>query len=543
MRRSLTVLGLIIFSVCAYAVGVSAAVPVVNVGGCLKTWTFKSKDVVWVGRWDQKDAKIINDDLNLIVTDLADLKTSYTCVHDASLKAASSDVNQYKAIISDAAEINKYAAVFKTHLSDLTDNINNFLNTQGLTTVRAPLLVKSATATNTMLSKALASLAPVIKDVTIIVTNSAALAAGNFEKYKTERNAASMGPKTDEIKVEDITAPIIEKTKDDPLLKEKESLVAKVDGLTPDKTEEAFAGDYVTPDKLTEFTTNLQNKKYALTASVSPTVRTLNNSSSSPDTTTNGTANLTADELQKKIDDAATAKANQQVITDMQQKMHDIELKESIPPASSTSNTTANGGGAAGGGASGSVTAQAPQPPDFARDAERKKWLERARQMDADSMKRAMAQAMKGGKAAGKLTFVKERGSTFSLKDLFGKSDDTTTTTTDKKTKDKDLAFMDKDFMSGFAGTDSDKYKKYYGTGVGPNEGSSKNLNRSNFDNMYEQARIKALTEDATEELAGRYVDLFLLVHSIVDDYYRKGLLVDTSEVIEPVSLKGSPSI
>ena len=128
MRRSLTVLGLILFSVCAYAAAGDPVVStVVNAGGCLKTWTFKSKGAVWTGRWDQKDSKIIDADMKLINSDLADLKTSYTCVHDASVKVANSDVNQNKAIISDAVEINKYAAAFKAHLSDLTDNINNML--------------------------------------------------------------------------------------------------------------------------------------------------------------------------------------------------------------------------------------------------------------------------------------------------------------------------------------------------------------------------------------------------------------------------------
>jgi len=502
--------------------------------------------VVWTGRWDQKDSKIIDSDLVLIKADLADLKTSYTCVNDASIKIQGTDPTQYKAVISDATEINKYAVVFKTHLTSLTEGIKE----SSKTTIRTLFSTKSVGETNIMLSKAATALAPVITDLDVVIDYSSKLAAGNFTNYETNRKAVSTGPQTEEIKVEDITAPIVEKTKDDPLLKEKDSLVAKVDGLAPDKAKEAFQGDYTTQDKLTEFTTNLQNKKYAL-ASIIPDVKPdAKTQSVLPGSTTD--SNLTPEQqLQAAKDKAAADQAIKDKATadqadkdkqfkDLQDAVKAMQIKADIPPGSTTANTA--GGGGAGGGASGSVNAQAPQPYDAAREAERKKWLERARQMDNEAMKRAMAQALKGGKGVSQAKFVKEKGSAFSLRDLFGKSDEAPAPTNDKKTKD--LAFMDKDFMSGFgSATETDKYKKYYGTGVGPNETSTKNLNRSNFDNMYEQARIKALTEDAIEQLAGRYVDLFLLVHSIVDDYYRKGLLVDTSEVVEPVSLKSSPRI
>ena len=64
MRRSLTVLGLMFFSVFAYAVVNPADTPpsgtVVNAGGCLKSWAFKSKAVVWKDGWDKKNSSAID---------------------------------------------------------------------------------------------------------------------------------------------------------------------------------------------------------------------------------------------------------------------------------------------------------------------------------------------------------------------------------------------------------------------------------------------------------------------------------------------------
>ncbi len=103
-------------------------------------------------------------------------------------------------------------------------------------------------------------------------------------------------------------------------------------------------------------------------------------------------------------------------------------------------------------------------------------------------------------------------------------------------TKVKKPSIFDK--YEGKSDTSSKKgdYSSYYGTANIPNSLSSKELAMNRFSSMYEMARRKALIEDAKSEFAGRYVDIFLLQHSIIYDYYSKGLLVDIGEIVTPIS-------
>ncbi len=74
--------------------------------------------------------------------------------------------------------------------------------------------------------------------------------------------------------------------------------------------------------------------------------------------------------------------------------------------------------------------------------------------------------------------------------------------------------------------------------GQGPSSVSPKDMFRTKFDSLYEKARIKALTEGADSEYAGRYIDIFLLVRSIIDDYYKSGKLSESAEIIKPVDIR-----
>ncbi|MCX6112075.1 MAG: hypothetical protein NTY22_02145 [Proteobacteria bacterium] len=549
MSKFLIILGLIIFSINVYATDPpTTATGIVNAGKCI-TWSFKSKDIVWKNGWDRMNFNQMSIDMGLINDDLNDLKTSYNCVHKTSQTGLPKIEEQgaydkYKALISDATEANKYASAFKANIVKLRDDIKNALNNpqgKALSGNRSPhgLATNSVGNTNNGLAKYVQDLEAIISATDNIITNSSILASGNFKKYDAV--------KPNEMCVDNITNPIIDKIKDDKSLQEDESIVSKITKLSEDKTisadpikleQEATkvfigTGDQTDP---TQFSTNLQNNKYAL-AVVNPSNKTLandntnvaNNANAANKANTANNANstpLTAEQQKLKDDEAQ----RQKDFTALQEQVKLMQLKDDIPPASTTTGTTPGGGGA-----SGSINTQAPQPLDLERDAERKKWLERAKKMDEDSMRRAMTQAMKSGKGTGKLAFSRGQGSAFSLRDLFSKpSDDIMENKT--TSKEKDMGILEK----GFGGTtqQTDKYKKYYKMGEEPEESSSRDLSRSNFDSMYEQARIKALTEGATQELAGRYVNIFLLMHSILYGKYIEGSLVDTSEIVKSMDLK-----
>ena len=514
-------------------------------GACTKTWKFTSSAVT-ASKYDQA----------LITADLTTLQAMLDCVNTASLKLPA-DITakgvdaRYKAVISDATETNKYAASFKdfvTKLKTHTDTLITTLNASGSVSLKTPGLSNTAT-----LSSQSAKLAAAVTVADDIVTKSATLAQGNFGSYTTKRNALTKIDLAPAICATDITDPLATKFKDDKS-QETESILAQVAKLKTSRTntttteDDVLAGDYMTEPNLTDFITKLKAGEYSSTPKAGST-NTTTNTTTNPATTqgvdptkvgTNASSSTyTADQI-KKIQDASTAAAtatqaaldkktaDDSTLADLKTAMANLQLKENYLPASATnSNTPGTSSGSAG-----PVAAQAPQAPDLARDAEKRKWLERAKQAEDQALRQLMKTSLKSGKLQGKPAFAKSTGSTFSLRDLFNKPSDDNTATTDKKSKD--VALLDDNFKP----EQGDKYKKYYKMGKGPDESSSKDLARSSFDSMYELARVRALTEGADSEYAGRYIDPFLLIHSIIDDYYRKGLLVDTAEVITPVNLR-----
>ncbi|MEI6079197.1 MAG: hypothetical protein WCQ53_00975 [bacterium] len=513
-------------------------------GACTKTWKFTSSAVT-ASKYDQA----------LITADLNTLQSMLDCVNNASLRlppdvAAKGVDAKYKAVISDATETNKDAALFKdfvTKLKTHTDDLIAAVNNSGSVSQRTPGLSNTAT-----LSSQSAKLAAAVTLAGDIVTKSATLAQGNFGNYTIKRNGLANPNSAPEICASDITDPLATKFKSD-TSKEEESILSQVAKLKTNKTntktteDDILAGDYTTEPNLTDFIAKLKAGEYSST----PKVTTSTTATTTNPATTQGvdpaklgtdasTSTYTADQI-KKLQDASAAAAtatqaaldkktaDDSTLADLKTAMANLQLKESYLPASTTNSNTP---GTSSGGSAGPVSAQAPQAPDLARDAEKRKWLERAKQAEDQALRQLMKTSLKSGALKGKPAFTKGTGSTFSLRDLFNKPTDDNAATTDKKTKD--VALLDDNFKP----EQGDKYKKYYKMGKGPDESSSKDLARSSFDSMYESARVRALTEGADTEYAGRYIDPFLLIHSIIDDYYRKGLLVDTAEVISPVNLR-----
>ncbi len=104
-----------------------------------------------------------------------------------------------------------------------------------------------------------------------------------------------------------------------------------------------------------------------------------------------------------------------------------------------------------------------------------------------------------------------------------------------KKAKPSIFDKTDKDSSSLVTSKKGD-YSDFYSSSNVPNPTSSKDLALNRFSSMYEMARRRALVEDAKSEFAGRYIDIFLLQHTVIYyDYYCKGLLIDVGEEVTPI--------
>ncbi|MEI6092358.1 MAG: hypothetical protein WCQ47_01590, partial [bacterium] len=534
MPRVLVLLSLVFVLANAYAVDPNANVA----SSCIKSWMFESKNMVW----DKVDSTVLQKDLD-------SLKSIYTCVHDASKKLMSPDVkstyDNNKIVVLDAVELNKYASVLKNKIKTLKDDTDKELKkltdaaavkqTSYFNIMRSP----SNTKEEKILTDQSKKLEILSADADKVETNSATLASGVFGVYEKKRDASMP-----EICVgDDIVTPINTKLKDNTSLQESESLLSQMSKLKEDKTVDdeklktKFVGQYTEPAKRDEFFNSLMNDKYAISSTATTTT-----SSVAPTINNPSADQAIADKLQKdqaaaadkkKAEDAAAKLATDQAATtaaavaqaakekefkDLQEAVKLMQLKEAVPPAASNTNNST--GGASGTSGIGSTSVQAPQAYDPIKESERKKWLERAKQLDQQAMNQAMRQVLKAGRAVNRPSFSKSSGGggSFSLKDLFSKPTEDSFSDDKKSTKDKNVpSFFGGDTTPKTQ--DADKYKKYYDMGTGPSDASSKDLTRSRFDSMYESARIKALTEGAyNTEFAGRYIDPFLLVHSIIDD-------------------------
>lgn len=294
------------------------------------------------------------------------------------------------------------------------------------------------------------------------------------------------------------------------------------------KVNLAVAGGYA-PDAYGAalFTRDLNDGKYNMVSS-DPSIIIPDPNKIIPDKqppTVVNTENNDDDKIEGGTEEAKEIKALTAKIKEMEEKEKEAAKNTPSTASSSDKNTTSPG--------SSSSFSMGGFNKSF--DAERKK---RAADLEEGQKKREMQNILKEVRAKTKaprstgLAF--QKGTSGGLgSSLFGRGDKDAADTSKKTSKPSIFNNYDgKD-----AGTASKKgdYSGYYGKANIPDSLSSKELAMSRFSSMYEMARRKALIEDAKSEFAGRYIDIFLLQHSIIYDYYSRGLLVDVGEIVTPI--------
>jgi hypothetical protein len=322
---------------------------------------------------------------------------------------------------------------------------------------------------------------------------------------------------------------------------EDESLHSKLLKVKNDDTKlkTTLMGEYEKDDKLTKFKDDFQRDQYAIKLSEEekPKEEEKKNDEPAVDPAVQ-TKTYTKEELDAISKQQVEAALKDYETSDTKKKLDAIMLKEAIAPASSSSSDSGTSG-ASGGSLAGSVSTSAPKGYDAQREKERAKWLARAKEAEEKAMRQAMLKDLKTGRSAKPPKIAGKSGAgAMSLRDLFQKNQNTgLAQKTDPKRADAgDQMFA---FLDRANSTDpKDKYKSYYRMGQGPGDVNPKDLFRTKFDSLYEKARLKALTEGADSEYAGRYVDIFLLVRSIMDDYYKSGKLSETKEIVKPVDIR-----
>jgi len=160
-------------------------------------------------------------------------------------------------------------------------------------------------------------------------------------------------------------------------------------------------------------------------------------------------------------------------------------------------------------------------------------------QRTLDTQREALRRALTMKSPAGRQAFSRQGFDYARMKDVLDDKDKTKSGASASRKSITD-DFMGGDTEQGQGRSGWDKYKEYFKGGNAPGASSSSDYWLNRFGSMYETARLKALTEGADTQFAGRYVDIFLLVHSILDHQYRdKGNLMDMTEVV-PSPLGGN---
>lgn len=219
------------------------------------------------------------------------------------------------------------------------------------------------------------------------------------------------------------------------------------------------------------------------------------------------------------------------------------ERKKSTTPAATTASANASKSGSGGGSGSGGFLGIG-KGSQFQNDEFREKLIEEAKKR-ADKLRRQDLQKATfgdGKSGSSRLQAPKMDGGSIlgsrsgsSLRDLFSKKDDEETTPTSAPKRDYSSMFAG---ATGKDGTPSSSrptgdYREYFKDGASQYVPSSRDLAMSNFSSMYETARRRALTQGSDKDYAGRYVDLFMLVNTVLDNEYRgRGKLMDLSEVV-----------
>jgi hypothetical protein len=162
-------------------------------------------------------------------------------------------------------------------------------------------------------------------------------------------------------------------------------------------------------------------------------------------------------------------------------------------------------------------------------DDERKERIARAKEREQEMMHQSMDRTLFPNAKDLKKPPMGSSSSGNRFSDLFASRKDETSSASDKKGNTPSIFGSENEN----AKEGDDKYKSYFKSGGLPSGFSSKELALNRFSSMYEAARMKAFTEDAYQEFAGRYIDLFLLVHTVLDHEYRdKGKLMDVGETV-----------
>jgi len=188
--------------------------------------------------------------------------------------------------------------------------------------------------------------------------------------------------------------------------------------------------------------------------------------------------------------------------------------------------------GTGSGGGAGALAGASLANRSGSDDDERKELIAKAKEREKTLIRMDVQRTLYGSNPNGKLLSANKLAGTSSggsLRDIFAKRFDDADKALAKKGETPSIFGGDKEDTS----QNDEKYKGYFKGGAAPASLSAKDIALNRFTDMYETARLNALTEDADQEFAGRYIDLFLLIHTILDHEYRdKGKLMDITEVL-----------
>lgn len=481
-----------------------------------------------------KTANMVLKDLNLeyAKSDLKELQTIYQCIHEMAKTVkdpkGEKAKEDYSVLIEDAIELNKQSVVVRERLKAIVAEID----AKKKTSVDPRRSFNPTVSPSTQRDAAdRLELEKIIKELDKIVQNSQAIASAKFAEYQKAGN-------TEQVEINrmlDGTGRRVQSS-----IAEDESLHSKLLKVKDDeaKLKTTLMGEYEKDDKLTKFKDDFKRDQYAIKLSEEEKPKEDEKKDGPAVDASTTTKTYTKEELDAISKEQVAEALKDYESSDTKKKLDAIMLKEAIAPASSSSSDSGSSGG--GGGLSGPGSATAPKAYDAQREKERAKWLERAKAAEEKAMRQAMLKDLKTGRSVKPAKIAGKSGAgAMSLRDLFQKNQgaglakDVNPKTADAG--DQMLAFLDRGAGSPGA---KDKYKSYYRMGQGPGDVNPKDLFRTKFDSLYEKARLKALTEGADSAYAGRYVDIFLLVRSIMDDYYKSGKLSETKEIVNPVDIR-----
>lgn len=455
--------------------------------------------------------------------DVKKLKTIYDCILKDSKAIASTTATNYSEVIGQAVVLENECAHYAATLN--TDVVSLNSTTQSVSCTRDPKgTLPGGRATQ------LAADAGPITAVGIIQADAKIIATGT---YSLGQAASPKDPTTD------YPAEVL-KWEDNTKTLAKDSLLSDLAIVQTDQTkvDAKLKGDYTNETKTTDFKTQLSNSKYDLppTIGVDAEKPLLGATGATGSTANTGTtANTGATGATGASATTGTSLADQAAIQLLLTKLEDAERNANAnnnnysvaAPVSNTNNPTKSDSGGSSGSGLGAFSGMGGR--NGMDDDERKERIARAKEREKDLMHQSLDKSLYGTNT--KALKGAPMGSTSSgrLSDLFSskRSDDTPV----EKKKGATPSFFGSEGDSDKQG--DEKYKAYFKSGTLPQGFSSKELALNRFSSMYEAARMKAFTEDAYQEFAGRYIDLFLLVHTVLDHEYRdKGKLMDVSETV-----------